>query len=116
VREILDLLILILATARLTRLVIVDELGMWALRAPLYRAAGFDPLNGEEPATLRAKAVTGLTCPFCVGFWLGLTLLVPLVLTGGPGHAAPAWEAAAGAFALNYLAGHLSAWADGQGE
>lgn len=112
----LDLTILTLATLRLTRLVTVDDLGFWLLREPLYRRAGFDPLNGIEPKSLKHKAVSGLTCPFCVGFWTGLSLQASLLLTGGPGHASPAWEAVAGAFALSYVTGHIAARLDGEGE
>jgi hypothetical protein len=115
-RAVFDLVILVFASCRLTRLITHDDLGLWLLREPLYRWARFDPANGAEPGGLKSKLVSGLTCPFCVGFWAGLPLLASLVLAGGPGRATPLWEVAAGAFALNYLCGHVSRLLDGPAE
>ena len=116
VRDFLDILILVLADLRLTRLVTTDDLGYWLLREPLERWADFYPDEGEEPSGLKSKIVSGLACPFCVGFWVGLSLLATLFLAGGPGHCSLVWEYAAGAFALNYLAGHIAARLDGRAE
>lgn len=30
----------------------------------------------DEPITVRAKAISGLACPWCVGFWISLTLVI----------------------------------------
>jgi hypothetical protein len=43
-----------------------------------------------------------------VGFWIGLAVLLSLLLVGGPGDADVWWRYATGAFALNYVVGHVS--------
>ena len=30
----------------------------------------------DEPITIRAKAISGLACPWCVGFWISLILVI----------------------------------------
>jgi hypothetical protein len=100
----LDLALAILATARLTRLVTTDSISGWWLR---------DPLHERFDGTPTERYVDGLDCPFCVGFWIGAIVLASLWLCHGPGEATiEAWRWAAGAFALNYLVGHLSARID----
>lgn len=116
----LDLLLAFGATLRLIRLLTVDDLGRWMIRDPLYRRAPskdgrpYDPQY--EGATLRQKIVSGLDCPFCVGFWLGAVVLATLVLCGGPGHDSSSgiviWRYVAGAFTLSYVSAHISARLD----
>src|SRR6478736_2116088 len=99
-----DLLLTIGLTLRLTRLVTTDNLpGQWWIYGPLYKRVAMNPRRGRW-----AKYLEGLTCPFCVGFWIGLAVLAVLWLVGGPGHAAEWYRWAAAAFALNYLVGHVS--------
>jgi hypothetical protein len=115
-----DLLLLVLATLRLTRLVTTDDLGEWLIVGPAYRWARIYDRDGVSaaPETWRQRLVSGLTCPHCVGFWIGSSLLLILTLTGGPGHdqgastAHTLWEFVTGAFALSYLVGHISARLD----
>lgn len=103
----LDVLLLTLATMRLTRLVTTDSLGQWWLYGPAYkRAYG----HGSPPGW--AKYVEGLTCPFCVGFWIGCAALISLWLVGGPGDADLWWRYATGAFALNWVVGHVASRLD----
>jgi len=103
----LDLLLVLLATARLTRLVVGDDLGEWYVRAP----AGAWAVRGKTPESRhrRLNYVGGLSCPFCVGFWIGAAVLITLWLAGGPGHAWEPWRWVAGAFAINYVTAHLGA-------
>ena len=96
---VLDITLILLATMRITRLVVFDDLGGWALREPAARWAG------DLPA--RARLVSGLECPWCVGFWIGAAALAALWTAGGPGHAAEWWRYLAGAFALNWVAAHI---------
>jgi hypothetical protein len=105
-----DLALLLLATARCTRLVTTDNLpGQWWIYGPLYkRAYG---RRGETPPRW-ARYLEGLTCPFCVGFWIGCVGLLSLWLVGGPGHAEEWWRWLAGAFAMNYVVAHVSARLD----
>lgn len=65
----------------------------------------------------RSKLVKGLDCPFCVGFWIGLVAVAGELLFQSrhstrpslPGSALrSAWKVGTGAFALNYLVGHVS--------
>lgn len=136
------------ATMRLTRLVTQDWIGHWWVVKParnwaLERAgyigrslgggythdsdevwAGIDVHN--DPSK-EVRLVSGLDCPFCVGFWIGgAVLLIDRILQGSwakaPGHGViggnslsrqipglgPLWRFAMAALALNYAVGHVS--------
>ena len=99
------LLLAVGASARLTRLVMTDHLGMrWIITPAL---AWVD----RKPEGRRSALVIGLWCPFCVGFWIGCLILGSLWAVGGPaseGPLAEGWRWIAGAFTLNYVAGHLN--------
>jgi len=84
------------ATMRLTRLVVADDLGLWLIRYPAYRWS-----NERDPRaeTWRAKLVSGLDCPFCVGFWIGAGVLAASRFR----LARPVFAA----LALNEIAAHL---------
>jgi len=99
----LDLALLILVTLRLTRLVTTDSIGQWWLYSPLYKRVVTGSIKGRW-----GKYIEGLTCPFCVGFWIGVAASVSLILVGGPGDAADWWRWTAGVFALNYIVGHVA--------
>lgn len=99
----LDLLLLVLATARVTRLITTDSIGQWWLYAPLYK---------RVKTQKQMKYLEGLQCPYCVGFWVGVGALLTLWLAGGPGHAAEWWRWLTAAFALNYLIGYVSSKLD----
>jgi hypothetical protein len=100
----LDLALLVLASLRLTRLVTEDSVpGQWWIYGPLYKRA-----YSRRPPPRWGRYLEGLTCPFCVGFWVGLAVLLSLLLVGGPGGAAEWWRWATGAFALNYVVGHVA--------
>lgn len=105
----LDLTLLVLMTLRVSRISTTDNIGQWWLYAPLYkRAYG----TGKHVAPRWAKYVEGLVCPFCVGFWIGCAALIVLALVGGPGHAPEWWRWVTGAFALNYVVGHVASRLD----
>ena len=107
---IFDLLLLVLATLRVTRLVTTDNMpGQWWIYGPAYKKAYG---RRDRPTPRWAKYIEGLTCPFCVGFWIGLVGALTLLLVGGPGDAAEWWRWLAGVFALNYVVGHVSARLD----
>ena len=99
----IDIALLVLASLRITRLVTTDSIGQWWLYAPLLKKA-----YSQTPPPKWSKYVEGLVCPFCVGFWVGLIGLALLTIAGGPGDAAVWWRWLAGAFALNYVVGHVS--------
>ena len=90
---VLEAVLLVGFAARLTRLVIVDEIA--------------------EPVVVRLAASSRwleslLSCPFCIGFWLSAAVLGSWVLAGGT----VAWQLVAGVFTLNYVHGHLNGWLD----
>jgi hypothetical protein len=104
----LDLVLLTLATMRCTRLITTDNVpGNWWIYGPLYKKAAT-----TRPAPRWGRYLEGLTCPFCVGFWIGCVAIASLILVGGPGEAAVWWRWLAGAFALNYVVGHVSSRLD----
>jgi len=104
---VLDLTLLVLVTLRLTRLVMTDSIGQWWLYAPVYKRV---VANGKSNKW--AKYVDGLTCPFCIGFWLGALVALSLWMVGGVGDAAEWWRWIAGVFALNYITGHVNSRLD----
>lgn len=115
---IFDVAIAVGLALRLARLVMSDDLGEWFVRWPVEKWAiihegGYDFHNMKSALDprrgWRSKLVSGLTCPFCVGFWCVVFALATLAAVGGPGEAAHAWRWVAGAFALNYVTGHLGA-------
>lgn len=114
-----DLALLLGATLRLSRLVTTDYIGEWWIRDPAERWVDRHKTFSHSQGNVdlyekgwRGKVITGLECPFCVGFWLGLAAIISLELAGGPGSAAEWWRYTAGGLALNYIVGHISARAD----
>lgn len=101
----LDVVLLFLATLRVTRLFTTDSLGQWWFYAPLYKRAIAGRGEHQSPW---AKYIEGLQCPFCVGFWVGLIGIVTLLVAGGPGDAAEWWRVLAAIFALNWVVGHVA--------
>lgn len=118
------LVVLVLATLRATRFVTTDWLGEWTIVRPLKRWAilgdhreGRGPVEGSDHEVdlheggWRSKLVSGLDCPFCVGFWIGALMLAVLPLSKVPGVGRLV-RYAASALALNYITGHISARLD----
>lgn len=139
---VVDCLLALGFTLRLTRLVVLDDLGRWLLREPAQKwADSHEPTidgipawkavaSGRMHATptpqpgWRSKLVSGLTCPFCVGFWLAALVVASLLIAGGPGAPmapdgavtlATAWRTVAALFSLNWLAAHIGARAGDAG-
>lgn len=130
----LGVIVLVGATLRMTRFVTSDWLGHWWIVRPARTwalsaepAFGDDLLKGRMDVDelwndiaadevvhygWRVKLVKGLDCPFCVGFWIGVAVLLgDLIFTRVPGFR-QMWRLALGALALNYLTGHVSSRAD----
>jgi len=103
----LDAVLVLGATMRLTRLVVTDDLGRWAVRDPAYHWAGdYDP--DEIPEGTRQRLVSGLDCPFCVGTWIGFGILAVTGSTSSRSRVGRAWRFLLGGLALNEVAGHLA--------
>lgn len=115
-----------LAVARLTRFVTSDSLGDWMVVGPARRWANraerFPDHLGEihpslldadvdEDAGWRSKLVSGLECPFCVGFWVGAGMLAGEKVTRHT-RMEPIWDLATSALALNYVVAHASSRLD----
>lgn len=71
-------------------------------------------LGEDEPMSPAMRLVSGLYCPFCVGFWVGfaMILLTLGVIVLSVTWLSIAWYVALGALTLNYIAGHISARLD----
>lgn len=105
-----DVVLLLGLTLRLTLFVVGDDLGqMWVVEPATRWAMARPTVEGRKKAI---RYVDGLTCPFCVGFWIGVACTVSLWAVGGPGHAEDLWRWVAAAFTLNYIVGHVSARLD----
>lgn len=109
------------ATLRLTRFITTDWLGEWVIDKPARDWANSHEApevaeGWKSPATVdpengwRSKLVHGLECPFCVGFWLGLLVLITAAVT--PRALRPVLNVVLGALGLNYLVGHVSSRID----
>lgn len=130
-RTLIKPLIIGLATARLMRFMTTDTLGEWTVVGPLkmwaWRKEG-KTLQGQRDALAqleagdpvdtppagngwRSKLVEGLDCPFCMGFWLGLVVLVASTLTRVP-VIGPVVKLLGLGLALNYVAAHISSRVD----
>lgn len=104
----LDVILAFFLTARLTLLIIGDELGRRWVREPVMRRLTTVPFPSRRH-TLWGYVHGLVGCPFCIGFWIGVGVLVSLWLAGGPGSGtSDVWRWVAAPFALNYLAGHLA--------
>ena len=105
-------------TARLTRLVMVDDVGLWFIRGPLASwAVRHTPKQGGVQWGWRMMLTSGLACPFCVGFWIGAGVLGSLALLGGfDSHTggATVWRWVAGVFTLNYVVAHIGSRLDSE--
>lgn len=100
---VLDVLILVVATLRLVRLFIVDDLGR-RLLIPLESR-----LRGRLSDSKQWVA-DGFTCPACIGMWIGLgAVLLWYGADVAGGWLLIAWRLIFGALALNYVVAHV-AW------
>jgi hypothetical protein len=115
-----NLVLAVLATLRLTRLVTTDKLGDWWIVVPAKRWANETenpaspfPDDATDPSKgWRSKLVSGIECPFCVGFWIGAGVLLSLAIARAVPPLLPVWRFATGALGLNYLTGHIGAKLD----
>ena len=85
------------ASMRLSRLVVSDDLGTWWVKEPLAKR-----VHTHE------KYLSGLSCPFCWGFWSGVGVLGSYALTRKHPKARGAWRFVAAALTLNEVAAHLA--------
>lgn len=93
----LDIVLLVLATWRVTRLVVDDDIA-----APLR---GWAIARSEWWEEL-------VTCPFCIGFWLSVAAVASYALAVYGGWLI-VWRWLAAPWALSIVVGHLSSRLDG---
>lgn len=109
----MDILRIFGGTARLTRFITADTLGFWTLVTPARRWASLNEeehVSEEEPrpdAGWRSKLVSGLDCPFCVGFWVGALVLVSYSIARRSSLTLALWRGVMDALSLNYIVGHV---------
>lgn len=94
----MDLVILVLAVARVNRLVRIDEAG-YPVRWLLFKVL---------PEGFCERL---LACPFCIGFWISLIGSWSWLLWGST----QAWTWAALPFAVSWVVGHAAFLDDGDG-
>lgn len=139
--SLLRIVLIALAAMRATRFFTSDKLGewwivgpakLWATRreavapptvpysaAQIVAAAEAARIQGDAVPTprpgwgWRSKLVSGLDCPFCVGFWVGALILLGDVLTRRVRPLRALYTFALGSLALNYAVGHASSRLDG---
>lgn len=112
----LDLFLLLGLTARLTLFVTTDSLGALLIRDPMEAWArrglpfkGKTFYVGEESYYSRRDYwVSGIYCPWCVGFWLGAATMLSLYIMGGVGSASETWRLVAGIFTINLIVAPLT--------
>jgi hypothetical protein len=139
VRALTDAALIVLGTARLTRLITEDDLGRWYFRDPIegwgYRAEkavldqavlalqenpDADGVLGEElaeydesrPWSWRMRLASGAGCRWCIGFWIGAVVLTVDVLTRTTvfGWARPVFRFGLGVLALNAVSNAVGRW------
>lgn len=117
------------AVVRLTRFVVLDDLGHWLIKRPLQQAAwnhdmakyGTDVTSPDGQVVVRhadwtedtdtmhtaLRAAHGLSCPHCVSTWLGIGAVGVALAAWPHPRARNAWLAVAGGLTASYLTGHL---------
>jgi hypothetical protein len=114
VDKIIRVVLVVLATARLIRFVTEDSLGHWWVVEPVREWANVhdnpDIQKGslaavtEEPEPWRSKVASGIDCRWCVGFWIGVLVLVGEVTLGRIPGIRHLWRFGLASLALNSVA------------
>lgn len=93
---------------RLTRFVVLDDLGAWLVRYPAYRWASRKDPHGTGWPT---KAVSGLDCKWCAGYWVAVGVLGMSLITRR--HPGP-WRFIQSTLTANYVAATLDGYLQDQ--
>lgn len=92
-----DVLLIVGATARLTRVIVADDIGEWLFKEPLSTL--LDPVNARH----YARYLSGLNCPHCVGYWIGVGVLASYVLCRRSSITIALWRFIASTLTLNTI-------------
>lgn len=65
-----------------------------------------------SPLSWQARLVSMLSCPFCIGFWIGAINVLITVIVWDHTPGLYVWGTILAIFSLNYLVGHISARVD----
>lgn len=110
-QDLLELLLLFGSVVRLTRFVVSDDLGLWLIKKPARKWSGHDP--EYIPLSKKEKLVSGLDCPFCVGFWISFIMTVIYFIVDPNSTSLTTvsgwWFVVSGALTLNWFAAHIGA-------
>lgn len=114
--KIIRLVLVVLGTARLIRFVTEDSLGLWTVVEPVRRWANVHDQDDIEPDALaayeepdpyagwRSKIASGIDCRWCVGFWIGVLVLLGEVTLGRIPGVRAVWRFGLATLALNSVA------------
>lgn len=111
--NLLEIVILVLSSARITRLVTNDTIG-YPLRAVEHGIAtfvsrfivGIFVKDMRDPLVASSYGDELIECPWCTGWWVSLAGLLVFAAWGDTA----AWQIGAGSFALSYVVGSLEQW------
>lgn len=103
------------ATMRVTRAVVLDDIGKWWVKAPIDSAIknalderlNREAFNGDSMNPWWLKYRAALDCPFCIGFHLGWLVLASYLVARRI-HMLGPWRFVAGALTLNQVSAHLA--------
>ena len=103
-----DAALIVGATARLTRLVVADDLGQWWAKDPIEQlAARHVEAHGQVPGWWRYA--DGLNCPHCLSFHAAYIVRGSHAIARRNRRALAVWRFGAAALSLSYVVGHTGA-------
>lgn len=68
--------------------------------------------SADEWISWQGRLVSGLWCPFCVGFWIGVGIIAATILLAPLAVWGAIWAVLLAMLTLNYIVGHVSAKID----
>ena len=93
------------ATMRLSRAVVVDDIGKWLIKQPIDKK--IDEYNDRYMSPWWRKYRSALDCPFCIGFHIGWLVLASYFMCRRV-NVLPVWRFVAGALSLNHVSAHIA--------
>ena len=92
----------------------LDRVKDEALEEPVHRILDRweNQLSQSEPISWQARLVSGLSCPFCVGFWIALGMTAATWLLAPLPGVGVVWLLFLAALTLNYVAAHVGSRID----
>lgn len=71
-----------------------------------------EELDTEDWVSWQGRLISGLYCPYCVGFWIGAAMVILTVVLMPLATLGTLWLVALSILSLSYVVGHLSAQLD----